>query len=533
VGDTEKVLLAGVWRDADATGTFQSINPRSGETLEPIFPVSSRADIDAALEAASAAAGELVRTPVGKIAGFLEHYAGLIEESSAELAEMASLETALPVTPRFVDIELPRTTNQLCQAAAAVRDRGWTMPNIDTATNIRSMYGPMSAPVAVFGPNNFPFAYNACAGGDFAAAIAVRSPVIAKAHPSHPKTSQLLAEVCLRAIQETSLPAATMQMIYHMAPEDGFYLVSHPLVGATGYTGSRRAGLALKAAADAAGKPIYLEMSSINPVFILPGALRERGKEIAGELLASAMVATGQFCTNPGITVLKAGDDADRFVAAMRDRFAAGDAGVLLGPGGVHVVGEAVRTMQASGAEVITGGAPIEGDACRFENTLLRARGEDFLDDPEGMQEEAFGNANLLVVARDDDELEQIAGSFVGNLTGCVYSHSGGEDDALYERIVPHLRRRVGRLLNDKMPTSVLVVPSMNHGGPYPATGHPGFTAVGIPTSLIRFAMLQCYDGVREHRLPVELKDKNPTGELWRTIDREWTQSDVAAPGNS
>ena len=528
VADTERISIAGEWRAADATGTFQPINPDSGETLEWTYPVSSRADIDAALEAGSAAAVELLRTPVDKIADFLEHYAGLIGESSSELAEVANLETALPVSPRFVDIELPRTTNQLRQAAAAVRDRSWTMPTIDTATNIRSMYGPLGAPVAIFGPNNFPFAYNAIAGGDFAAAIAVRSPVIAKAHPSHPRTSQLLAEVALQAIQDTGLPPATLQMVFHMAPEDGFYLVSHPLIGATGYTGSRRAGLALKAAADAVGKPIYLEMSSINPVFILPGALRERGEKIGAELQASAMMATGQFCTNPGVVVLQAGDAAEQFIAAMQGRFEAADAGVLLGPGGVHMVGEAVRAMQDSGAELLTGGAPIEGGACRFQNTLLRASGEDFLADPEGLQEEAFGNANLFVVATDDDELEQIAASFAGNLTGCLYSHSGGDDDPLYDRIVPHLRRRVGRLLNDKMPTSVAVVPSMNHGGPYPATGHAGFTAVGIPTSLLRFSMLQCYDGVREHRLPVELRDKNPNGNLWRRIDGAWSQADVA-----
>lgn len=533
VPDNERVLIGGEWRGADATEAFRSINPGTGETLEWSYPVSRRADIDVALEAGSVAASELLHTPVDKIADFLEHYACLIGENSSELSQVANLETALPVSPRFVEIELPRTIDQLRQAATAVRDRGWTMPTIDTATNIRSMHGPLGAPVAVFGPNNFPFAYNALAGGDFAAAIAVRSPVIAKAHPSHPRTSQLLAEVAFQAIQDTGLPPATLQMVYHMAPEDGFYLVSHSLIGATGYTGSRRAGLALKAAADAAGKPIYLEMSSVNPVFILPGALRERGEEIVGELHASAMVATGQFCTNPGVVVLQAGDATEQFIAAMRRRFEAADAGVLLGPGGVRVVGDAVRSMQSSGAELVTGGAPIEGGACRFQNTLLQASGEDFLADPEGLQEEAFGNANLFVVATDDDELEQIAGRFAGNLTGCLYTHSDGDDDLLYERIAPHLRRRVGRLLNDKMPTGVLVVPSMNHGGPYPATGHPGFTAVGIPASLLRFSMLQCYDGVREHRLPIELRDENPTGNLWRRIDGAWTQTDVMAPGAS
>ena len=530
VADTERVLIAGEWRAADATGTFQPVNPDTGETLEWTYPVSGRADVDAALEAGSTAARELLATPRDKIADFLDRYADLIDENSAEISEVASLETALPVSPRLADVELPRTSNQLRQAAAAARDRSWTMPTIDTASNIRSMYGPLGGPVAVFGPNNFPLAFNGIAGGDFAAAIAAGNPVIGKGHPSHPRTSQLLAEAAFRAIQETGVPSATVQMIYRTAHEDGSYLVSHPLIGATGYTGSRSAALALKAAADAAGKPIYLEMSSINPVFILPGALQERLEEIADEFQTSALMGSGQFCTNPGILVLKAGDGADEFIAAMRSRFDAADAGALLGPGGVRGVGEAVRVMQGAGAEVVIGGAPVEDRGCRFQNTLLRATGEDFLADPEGLQEEAFGNANLFVVAADDDELEQLADRFEGNLTGCLYTHSGGADDTLYDRLAPHLRRRVGRLLNDKMPTGVAVVPSMNHGGPYPATGHPGFTAVGIPASLLRFAMLECYDEVREHRLPPELRDRNPTGDLWRKIDGAWSPADVAAP---
>ena len=529
MADTERVLIAGEWRDADATGTFQPVNPDTCETLEWTYPVSGRVDVDATLEAGSTAARELLDTPTDKIADFLDRYADLIDESSAEISEVANLETALPVTPRLAGVELPRTSNQLRQAAAAARDRNWTMPTIDTASNIRSMYGPLSGPVAVFGPNNFPLAFNGVAGGDFAAAIAAGNPVIGKAHSSHPRTSQLLAEAALQAIRETGVPSATVQMIYRTAHEDGSYLVSHPLIGATGYTGSRSAALVLKAAADAAGKPIYLEMSSINPVFILPGALRERLEEIVDEFHTSALMGAGQFCTNPGIVVLQEDDRTEDFIAAMGNRFDAAEAGALLGPGGVRGVGEAVRIMQDAGAAVVTGGAPIDSRGCRFQNTLLRASGKDFLADPEGLQEEAFGNANLFVVAADDDELEQIAGRFEGNLTGCLYTDSSGADDELYDRIVAHLRRRVGRLLNDKMPTGVAVVPSMNHGGPYPATGHPGFTAVGIPASLLRFAMLECYDEVRKHRLPPELRDKNPTAVLWRKIDGAWSQADVAA----
>lgn len=528
MSETQKILVDGQWRAADATGTFQAIDPSTGETLEPLFPVSSRRDVDAALRAGHAAAQQLAGIEPGRIAAFLEAYADAIDERGDAIAETAARETALPYAPRLREVELPRTTNQLRQAAAAARDRGWTLPTIDTAPNIRSMYGPLGGPVVVFGPNNFPLAFNGVAGGDFAAAIAAGNPVIAKGHSSHPRTGQLLAEAAFDAVEATGLPAATVQMLYRTGHADGAYLVSHPLVGATGYTGSRRAGMVLKEAADRTGKPIYLEMSSVNPVFALPGALAERGDAIAGELAGSALLGTGQFCTNPGIIVLQDGSAAETFIAQVQRRFAEADAGPLLGPGGVSGLSHAVRELQEAGAELLVGGAEVPR-GCRFQNTLLRASGEAFVADPERLQTEAFGNANLFVVAADAAQLEQVAEAFEGNLTGTIYSHSGADDEELYARIAPRLRRKVGRLLNDKMPTGVAVVAAMNHGGPFPATGHPGFTAVGVPGSIRRFAMLVCYDAVREHRLPAELRDANPTGELWRFIDGAWSQSDVEA----
>ena len=281
----------------------------------------------------------------------------------------------------------------------------------------------------------------------------------------------------------------------------------------------------MKAAADAAGKPIYLEMSSINPVFILPGALKERGVEIAEEFQTSALMGTGQFCTNPGIVVLQAGEEAEQFIAEMQGRFEKAQPTPLLGVSGLKSLGESVEALQSAGATLVTGGSQADGSGCRFQNTLVKTTGEAFIRDPEKLQTEAFGNANLFVVAKDADELEKVASSFEGNLTGSIYTDTEGEDDGLYVRVERHLRRRVGRLLNDKMPTGVAVTPAMNHGGPYPATGHPGFTAVGIPGSVRRFAMLECYDNVREPRLPAELCDRNPGG-VWRQIDGAWTQAD-------
>ena len=523
----QPVWIDGCWRPADAVGSFRALDPSTGEALEQEYPISSRADVEAAIVAGAGAAPALEAAGPEAVAAFLERYAALLQERAETIATAAARETALPLRPRLAEVEMGRTVDQLRQAAAAARDRGWCLPTIDTRAGVRSRYGPLGGPVVVFGPNNFPLAFNGVAGGDFAAAIATGNPVIAKAHPSHPRTCQLLAEAAAEAVADSGLPPASVQLLYRISHEDGAYLVSHPAVGATGYTGSRAGGLALKRAADAAGKPIYLEMSSVNPVFMLPGALRERAGQIADELQASALLGCGQFCTNPGLVVLPAGAAAAAFVAEMVRRFEATAPGVLLAPSGVANLDAAVARLRAAGAELLTGGAPAEGPGCRYRNTVLRVTGSRFLQQPEALQTEAFGNAVLFVIAEDAEQMERIAAALEGNLTGTVYTHSGGDDDARYERLARLLRRRVGRLLNDKMPTGVAVSPAMNHGGPFPATGHPGFTAVGIPASLRRFAMLECYDNVREQRLPAELRDANPTGRLWRFVDGEWTRADV------
>ena len=204
-----------------------------------------------------------------------------------------------------------------------------------------------------------------------------------------------------------------------------------------------------------------------------------------------------------------------------------GPPGTLLGASGVSGISAGVAELIRAGAEVLTGGRPVEGSRYAFANTLLRATGDAFLADPHALQTEAFGTVNLVVVARDVAQMVDIAARLEGNLTGSIYSETRGKDDAAYNRVAAALRPKVGRLLNDKMPTGVAVSPAMNHGGPYPATGHPGFTAVGIPASLLRFAALRCYDNVRPHRLPAELHDQNPTGKMWRFIDGEWSQRDI------
>jgi NADP-dependent aldehyde dehydrogenase len=520
------VLIAGQWRPATASSGFRGENPATGEVLPDEFPVSTWADCDAALDAAVDAAAALRSTPPEAIAAFLSRFAERIEARAAEIVEAAHLETALPRKPRLADVELPRTTGQLRQGAAAVVEGSWALPTIDTKLEIRSMLAPIG-PVLVFGPNNFPFAFNSVSGGDFVAAIAAGNPVIAKANSSHPNTTRLLAEEAFAALGDTGLPLTTVQLIYRTSHADGERLVADPRTGATGYTGSRSAGLTLKAAADAAGKPIYLELSSINPVLLLPGALEERGDALVAELVGSCLMGTGQFCTSPSLVMLFAGEPTERFISAARERLEATPPTPLLSKAVARTLGTSVGQLRAAGATLVAGGSAIEGPGYRHANTLLRVDGEQFLRSPHELQTEAFGNVSLAVVVRDADEATEVLEHLEGNLTGCIYSDTRGADDALYARVEPVLRPRVGRLLNDKMPTGVAVSSAMNHGGPYPSTGHPGFTAVGIPASLRRFAALYSYDNVRQSRLPELLRDVNPGGRAWRLIDGAWTRSDV------
>jgi 2,5-dioxopentanoate dehydrogenase len=255
--------------------------------------------------------------------------------------------------------------------------------------------------------------------------------------------------------------------------------------------------------------------------------MEERSDELAAELFKSCALGAGQFCTNPGLIVLAKGKRTEPFIKALSHAFDSNPPGVLLARKGVDSIAEAVEILKSAGATVIAGGKEVEGEGYRYANTLLRVDGRTFIANPNVLQTEAFGTVSLIVVADDVTQMKEVASALEGNLTGCIYSHTQGKDDEVYAILEPELRTKVGRLLNDKTPTGVAVVTSMNHGGPYPATGHPGFTAVGLPASMLRFAALYCYDNVRPPRLPLELRDKNPTGSMWRIIDGEWTQRDV------
>lgn len=500
--------------------------PESGQALAGTFPISSWEDCEVALQAATEAARLLRTTSPEALATFLDSYADEIEKSATALVEIAHQETGLPASPRLRDIELVRTATQLRQGAAAAREGSWARPIIDTKTNIRSHLAPIG-PVVIFGPNNFPFAFNGVAGGDLTAAIAAGNPVIAKGHPLHPATTRLLAQCAFRALERSRLPASTVQMLYHIDNESGLRLVADSRVGATSFTGSREGGLRLKASADQAGRPIYLEMSSLNPVVILPGALRERGQQMATDLADSALAASGQFCTSPNMVFVLGAEEADKFARELSAIYASRIPGSLLSVGGLKGLSANVKTLREAGATLLTGGDIHRGEGCRYQNTLLQVDGQQLLDDGEKLQVEAFGNATTVVAVNDVAQLCAALEALEGNLTGCIYSSTSGEDDSLYLQVAAALRFKVGRLLNDKMPTGVALSPAMNHGGPYPSTGHPGFTAVGIPSSMLRFAALHCYDNVRPERLPAALQNGAPNPSIWRSIDGGFKQGDA------
>ncbi|MEZ4610441.1 MAG: aldehyde dehydrogenase family protein [Caldilineaceae bacterium] len=340
-------------------GTLQAVNPRTKEALDPVYPVSSRDDVDAALVAAQAAVRALRDMPPDRIAAFLEAYAANIEARAEEICRLADTETALGYAPRMRDVELPGPPT----SCARPRPPPETVPGCRRP----STPPPTSAACSVPWPDRWSSSapitsrspFNSVSGGDFAAAIAAGNPVIGKANTGHPGTTKLLAEAALDAIHATGMPRALVQLIYRTprrGPHPGL-----PTPGRrTGFTGSKAAGLKLKAAADEAGKPIYLEMSSVNPIFVLPGVLRERGAEVAQELYASCALGAGQFCTNPGLTVVLDSPESDEFIAAVDALFAANPPQTLLGPGGPRDIDAAVERLTAGGATVLTGGRPVD-----------------------------------------------------------------------------------------------------------------------------------------------------------------------------
>jgi len=522
----EKILVAGAWRDASVASTYRAAEPATGCARPETWPVSRWSDVEAALDAAVGAAAELRGLPASRIAGFLACYADMLEARLADLVAVAAAESGLAERPRLVEVEGPRMLDQLRQAAAAVVEGTWRMAMIDSRRNVRSAAVGLG-PVVVFPPGNFPLAFGAVTGGDFAAAIAAGNPVIGKAHPALPGVSQFAARIAVEAVEAAGLPAATVQLLHGVEPADGERLVADPRVGAAGFTGGEAAGRRLFAAASAVGNVMWVEMGSVNPVVLLPGAVAARGGEIAGELTASVTGSAGQFCTKPGLVFLVADAAARAFMATLADRFRGIGPQVFLGAPGVSRLAAAVAGLRGAGATVLVGGdePAARGGPCVRSPTLLEVSGATFLAAPESFVVEAFGNATLLVACTDVAELLRAVGRVHGSLAASLYAAAA--DDAIREPVESLLVARAGRVVGDRMPTGLAVTPPMQHGGPWPSAAPPFFSAVGLPWSILRFARRVCYDGWPHARLPEWLRDEVPEGRPWRYVDGGWTREAV------
>lgn len=519
---TDQILVGGKWRRASADGHIESVDPRSGNTLGR-YPVSDWSDLDAAIELGGTAYREIQQAGPVATANFLRTFADSIEDRRVELVEAAARETALDARPRLEEIELPRTTDQLRQAARVCAARSWTEPTICTQHNISSMFRPLPGPVVVLGPNNFPFAFNGVAGGDAAAALATGHPVIAKANPGHPRTTALLAEAALDAAHAADFPDSAIQMIYAMSTDDGFRLVSDRRLAAVAFTGSRTAGLALKRAADSSGVPIYLEMASLNPVVVLPGAIANQGAQTIEDLSTSLLMGAGQFCTSPGLIFVVGGARSQQFARQVGVRVSEAGPSTMLSDNVHAQLDHITDRWLAAGASRVCGG---ERGARTREADICTVDGETFAKSPDTFTEEAFGNAALLIECRSVADIVERLRLLPGSLTGTILCDLSA-DGASVGPVQRTLEEFVGRVLINKTPTGVAVCSAMNHGGPYPASGHPGFTAVGMPASLRRFAMLQAFDNVPDELLPEELQQANPLA-LQRRVDNRWTEAALA-----
>lgn len=517
----EGVSLIGGGRGPRKGKEFFAINPLTREQLAPSYVAATAEDVGLAASFA-AEAFRVYGFLSGKEKGtFLRALAANLEACGEQIVRRANLETALAI-PRLQG-ELARTGNQLRMFAGLVEEGSWVDARIDTGNpdrtplpkpDVRSMLRPVG-PVAVFGAANFPLAFSV-AGGDTAAALAAGCPVVVKAHPAHPGTSELTAIVLQNTVRECGLPGGTCSVLFDNDFEAGLALVKHPAIAAVGFTGSRRAGHAL---VDAAARrpvpiPVYAEMSSINPLVVLPGALRERGEIIAAALHASVILGVGQFCTNPGLVLLPGGAETESFIGRLGTLFAGTPKGTMLSRRIASLYCQ--RVSQLEGARGVTRVAGGAGEALEYEApaSLFRTTGSVFLSEAM-LSEEVFGPATLIVVCSGPAELESVARSLEGQLTASVH---GTDGDLLDHRgLLEILETRAGRIVFNGYPTGVEVGHAMVHGGPYPATSDGRSTSVGS-RAIFRFTRQVCYQNSPDALLPDELKASNPL-RIQRMID--------------
>ena len=509
---------------------FRAVNPQTGEQLDPEFYSASAQDVDRAARAAAEAFAAYSRTSGRERARFLRRIADNLDVASADLVARAQLETALPAAR--LQGEVLRTSNQMRLFADVIEEGSWVAARIDTALpdrkplprpDLRSMLRPIG-PVAVFGASNFPIAFSV-AGGDTASALAAGNPVVVKAHPAHPGASEIAGRVIQQSIQDCGLPPGVFSLLFDSGIEAGKALVQHPAIKAAGFTGSHTGGRALMDLAAQRPDPIpcFAEMSSTNPVFILPGALRERGSQIAAGLHGSFTLGAGQFCTKPGLVFLPQQEHAEPFLAEIR-RLAGSTAGFhLLTPGIAKTYRRELESRtRRSGLQSTVAQSESSGATCAAPAALLEVDVDHFRNSPD-LAGEIFGPSTLIIRYQQREAMLEIARSLEGHLTATVLAQPDELGD--YRDLLDILERKVGRVILNGYPTGVEVSHAMVHGGPSPATSDSRFTSVGS-RAILRFARPVCWQGFPESALPDELRDANPLG-IHRMINGQTTRDPV------
>jgi NADP-dependent aldehyde dehydrogenase len=491
-------------------GTMKAIDPSRNVEIEPAFGLAGAADLQRACELADAAFDVYRATGLEARAKFLETIADRIMDLGPALIERAMLETGLPQAR--LEGERGRTCNQLRLFAKVVRDGRWQSATLDSALPERTP--PRSdlrlrkiglGPVAVFGASNFPLAFSV-AGGDTASALAAGCPVIVKAHSAHLGTSELVGKAVAKAAAECDMPEGVFSMLIGSGQTIGQNLVAHPVIKAVGFTGSRAGGVALMQTAAARKEPIpvYAEMSSINPVYLLPGALDNA--KLPQAFADSLTMGAGQFCTNPGLLIGLKSDKLQAFVAAAAGTIGAKGAATMLTPGIHKAYVNGVKTLAGvNGVQQVAAGQGTDAP-CAAQAFLYQVDAQRFLTDP-ALEGEIFGPTSLLVVCDNEDELLAVTEHLEGQLTAAV--HATADDKALAARLLPVLERKVGRILFNGFGTGVEVSHAMVHGGPFPSTSDSRSTSVGA-SAIDRFVRPVCYQDVPSYLLPESLTDENP-----------------------
>lgn len=513
--------LIGYSEVAQGSEYFHSVDPASGTVSSVRFYKATPEEVNLAATLAEGAFAVYRKVSGRDKSTFLLKIAAELTENAAELVRVCGTETALPQAR--LEGEVGRTVNQLKLFAELLAEGSWIDARIDTAMpdraplpkpDLRSLQIALG-PVAVFGASNFPFAFSV-AGGDTVSALAAGCPVIFKAHPAHPITSELVGKAILRAATACGLPEGVFSMIHGDGPSTGTALVTHPAIKAVGFTGSYRAGKSISEAAFNRAQPIpvYAEMGSSNPVFVLPGAFKEHAEKIASGYVQSLTMGAGQFCTNPGLLVYPDKDpsESDAFHAALKQGISQSTTHPLL----TESIGTAFA--QGLGERASHPALKVLGSSTAMEKqpvpTLFLADYTAFMENP-SLEEELFGPSGIVVSTPSKAGLLQFARSLSGHLTATV--HATEEDLLEYQELFDVLELKVGRILINGFPTGVEVSHAMVHGGPYPATSDARSTSVGT-AAIHRFTRPVCYQSFPDSLLPEELKNQNPLG-IWRLVN--------------